>query len=71
MNAMAQPLPYQDRTRGADERTEDLLARMTLEEKVAQMLGVWRQKGEKLVDEQGRFDGETARRSFSDGHGLG
>ena len=63
--------PYRDCTRSADERADDLLARMTLEEKVAQMLCVWRQKPETLVDEQGRFDGEKARRSFPDGHGLG
>jgi beta-glucosidase len=42
MNATDRPLPYQARSRSADERTDDLLARMTLEEKVAKMLCVWR-----------------------------
>jgi beta-glucosidase len=65
------PLPYMDRTRSADERAEDLLSRMTLEEKVAQMVGIWRQKAETLVDEQGRFDLQKARQAFGDGRGLG
>jgi beta-glucosidase len=71
MSATTEPLPYKDRTRSADERTADLLARMTLEEKVAQMVGVWRQKGALLVDEQGRFDAGKARANFGHGHGLG
>jgi hypothetical protein len=32
MNAVDRPLPYQARSRSADERTDDLLARTTLEE---------------------------------------
>ena len=47
---------YKDATRSPEERTEDLLSRMTLEEKVAQMLCIWQQKPKTLVDEQGRFD---------------
>ena len=68
MNAM--PL-YKDRSRTVDERVEDLLGRMTLEEKVAQMLGVWQRKRPGLVDAQGRFDAGAARAAFGDGHGLG
>jgi beta-glucosidase len=71
MDAVQHPLPYQDRSRPIDERTADLLTRMTLEEKVAQMVGVWRRKAETLVDEQGRFDLEKARQAFGDGRGLG
>jgi beta-glucosidase len=71
MNAVDQPLPYQDRSRSADERTEDLLARMTLEEKVAQMLCIWQQKPATLVDEHGRFDLAKASAHFEKGHGLG
>jgi beta-glucosidase len=62
---------YRDRSRPIDERVEDLLSRMTLEEKVAQMLGIWRQKDDALVDESGRFDPARAAARFGDGHGLG
>ncbi len=63
--------PYRDRTRSIDERVDDLLSRMTLDEKVAQMLGIWQQKSEALVDASGRFDPDKARKRFGDGHGLG
>jgi beta-glucosidase len=71
MNAATKPMPYQDRTRSEDDRAADLLARMTLEEKVAQMLCVWQRKPALLVDEQGQFDAEKARQHFGHGHGLG
>ncbi|HMB92226.1 MAG TPA: glycoside hydrolase family 3 protein, partial [Rhodothermales bacterium] len=44
---------------------------MTLEEKAAQMMGVWQQKADTLLDEHGNFDLEKARKAFKDGHGLG
>src|ERR1035441_7192128 len=39
-----------------ERRTKDLLARMTLEEKAAQMICIWQQKAETLVDADGQFD---------------
>jgi beta-xylosidase len=54
-----------------DKRVKDLLSRMTLEEKVAQMLCIWQQKPAKLVDEKGRFDPVKADAHFGDGRGLG
>ena len=60
-------------------RVEDLLARMTLEEKVAQMLCLWNAKRQ-ITDAQGRFDPTRAPKWFrvgigrierpSDGHGA-
>lgn len=64
-------LPYQTADLPADRRVEDLLARMTLEEKAAQMMCVWQQKAQTLVDANGDFDLEKARRAFADGRGLG
>ena len=49
----------------------DLLARMTLEEKAAQMICLRQQKQEKLVDEEGRFDPVKAKAAFLEGTGLG
>ena len=63
--------PYQDVHRSPDERVADLLSRMTVEEKAAQMVGVWQEKASRLVDAAGNFDIDKARQSFADGHGLG
>jgi beta-glucosidase len=62
---------YRDPARSIEERTEDLLSRMTLAEKVAQMLCIWQQKPAALVDDSGGFDEAKARARFADGHGLG
>ncbi len=55
----------------AERRVKDLLSRMTLKEKVAQMLCIWQKKGETMVDEQGRFDLQKAKAYFKDRNGLG
>ena len=52
-------------------RVKDLLARMTLAEKAAQMVGVWQKKSETLVDSEGCFDRKKAEKAFKQGHGLG
>jgi beta-glucosidase len=44
---------------------------MSLEEKAAQMMCVWQQKAEKLVNAQGNFDLAKARAAFKHGHGIG
>ena len=64
-------LPYKNPKLSAKKRTQDLLSRMTLEEKAAQMVCVWQKKSETLVDAEGRFDPAKARAAFKRGHGLG
>ena len=62
---------YRDASLPAEQRVADLLARMTLEEKAAQMMCVWQRKAETLVDANGAFDLEKARRAFGHGNGIG
>ena len=62
---------YRDRSRPIAERVADLLSRMTLPEKAAQMVCVWNLKKETLLDENGGFDAEKAAQHFGHGHGLG
>ena len=52
-------------------RVRDLLSRMTLEEKAAQMVCVWNEKATKLVDAAGAFDPAKAAAAFADRRGLG
>src|SRR5688500_7920058 len=62
---------YRDSSLPPEARAADLLSRMTLEEKAAQMVGVWQLKSETLVDADGAFDLAKARAAFGHGHGLG
>lgn len=48
-------------------RVKDLLSRMTLEEKAAQMVCIWREKADKLVDAEGNFDHAKAKKAFANG----
>jgi beta-glucosidase len=64
-------VPYRDASLPIAERVADLMARMTLEEKAAQMTCVWQQKATKLLDDAGSFDAAKAREHFGHGHGLG
>ena len=62
---------YKNPNLPTERRVKDLLSRMTLEEKAAQMLCVWQKKADTLVDGKGDFDLAKARAAFKDGHGLG
>jgi beta-glucosidase len=62
---------YQDPQLPAARRARDLLARMTLEEKAAQMVCVWQQKADLLLDARGEFDYRKAKAHLGHGHGLG
>ncbi|MDB5670453.1 MAG: beta-glucosidase, partial [Alphaproteobacteria bacterium] len=59
---------YRDPSQTIDRRVEDLLARMTLEEKVAQLVTVWEHK-DRIQTADGSFSPEAASRAFP--HGLG
>lgn len=54
-----------------ERRTRDLLSRMTLNEKAAQMLCIWQQKSSTMLDEKGNFDPQKAKSSFKHRLGLG
>jgi len=62
---------YKNARLSAAIRAKDLLARMTLEEKAAQMMCVWQEKATKLVDATGNFDLAKAKAAFKSGHGIG
>src|SRR5437868_2035975 len=64
-------LRYLNPTLSPKKRVKDLLSRMTLAEKAAQMMCVWQQKADALVDERGKFDLSKARASFKEGFGIG
>ena len=59
---------YKDPRQPVNVRVEDLLRRMTLEEKVAQLETVWESKA-KLQDPKGTFSPELASRNFPAGIG--
>ncbi len=62
---------YKNPAAPAAARVKDLLARMTLEEKAAQMMCLWQEKTTKLLDANGNFDLKKARAAFKKGLGLG
>jgi beta-glucosidase len=72
--------PYRDAKLPVERRVDDLLARMTLEEKVAQMLSFWQTGKATITAADGRFEPARAPRWFrvgigrierpSDGHGA-
>ncbi len=55
----------------ASARVKDLLSRMTLDEKAAQMMCVWQRKADTLVDSEGNFDARKAEASFGNKLGIG
>lgn len=63
--------PYKNPRLSAAARVKDLLSRMTLAEKAAQMMCVWQEKSTKLVDADGNFDLKKAKAAFKSSHGIG
>ncbi|MDM7997353.1 MAG: glycoside hydrolase family 3 N-terminal domain-containing protein, partial [Acidobacteriota bacterium] len=68
---MKQAPAYLNPKLSPERRTRDLLARMTLKEKVAQMICIWQQKAATMLDEKGNFDPQKAKKHFKDRAGLG
>ncbi|HEY4233630.1 MAG TPA: glycoside hydrolase family 3 N-terminal domain-containing protein [Lacipirellulaceae bacterium] len=64
-------LPYRSAELPIAARVADLMKRMTLEEKAAQMTCIWQQKATKLLDENGNFDAAKAHEHFGHGNGIG
>jgi len=64
-------LTYQNPGLSAEKRMRDLLSRLTLDEKAAQMMCVWQEKSTRLVDAQGNFDLKKAKKAFKNGRGIG
>ena len=60
LDAQNAPPVYRQRDASVDARVADLLGRMTIEEKVAQLQGVWNRKRE-MQDAAGRFDASKAK----------
>jgi len=66
--AAARPL-YKDPAAPVPARVKDLLGRMTLEEKVAQMLCIWQEKGI-IQDANGEFSAAKAAKAYPNGLGM-
>ncbi|HEX7061319.1 MAG TPA: glycoside hydrolase family 3 N-terminal domain-containing protein [Woeseiaceae bacterium] len=64
----ADTVVYRDAAAPVEKRVDDLLGRMSLDEKVAQLRTVWDSKVQ-LYDGEGRFDPERARKLWPDGFG--
>jgi len=62
------PMLYRDVHASIEQRVQDLLSRMTLEEKVAQLRSMWLTKGS-IEDAEGTFSEEKARREIPNGIG--
>src|SRR3970282_1446495 len=68
LNAQSTPPLYRQRDAPIDARVADLLGRMTLDEKVAQLQGIWSRKRE-IQNARGEFDPSKAQALI--GRGLG
>jgi beta-glucosidase len=66
--AQGAPPPYRDPARSIDDRAADLLARMTREEKVAQLQALWKRNA-KMQGPDGAFDPAGARELLANGIG--
>ena len=63
-----QPL-YKDSNQPIEKRINDLLSKMTLDEKVAQVLCIWQAKKDLIMNPDGSFNMEMAKKNLP--HGIG
>src|SRR6187551_793408 len=59
---------YKDANAPVEQRVQDLMSRMTLEEKIAQITAVWTNKNY-LLDSKGKFNPAAAKRLYPAGIG--
>jgi beta-glucosidase len=69
MLSIAQEFPYRNPKLTPQERAEDLLRRMTVEEKIAQLQCIWTENKKKLFTNK-RFDEKKVAEYFKDGIGF-
>ncbi|HEY2629029.1 MAG TPA: glycoside hydrolase family 3 N-terminal domain-containing protein [Usitatibacter sp.] len=67
--ATASGMRYKDASLPADERVKDLISRMTLAEKIGQVIALWATKEQVLADGGSDFSPEKASRLYPDGFG--
>ena len=67
--AAAAQAPYKDATLPVEKRVDDLLGRMTLDEKIAQMQCTWQAKTE-IQDAKGEFSAAKAQKAWPNGLGM-
>ncbi|MYM66756.1 beta-glucosidase [Pseudoduganella sp. FT55W] len=61
--------PYKNASLPVEKRVDDLLGRMTLDEKIAQMLCTWQAKTE-IQDAKGEFSAAKAQKAYPNGLGM-
>ena len=66
---MAQLLPYKDASLTPGQRADDLLSRMTLDEKIAQLECIWTEPKKALFTDK-EFDPAKAKENYPDGLGF-
>src|SRR3954470_6575170 len=66
--SFAQQLPYKNKTLSPEARARDLVQRMNLDEKLAQLQCLWLQKSS-ILDSRGQFDSSKAEKAVKNGMG--
>ncbi|USX17642.1 glycoside hydrolase family 3 C-terminal domain-containing protein [Oxalobacteraceae bacterium OTU3REALA1] len=67
--AAAAQAPYKNPSLPLEKRVDDLLGRMTLDEKIAQLQCIWQKKTE-MQDAAGEFSAEKAKKNYPNGMGM-